>query len=214
MPNKTKGDFLNQLAARYGRLRKLDRSQSLYDIEEGTARVYVRYSKVHEDGRTFYGFRAEDLRRLMGHSSVICLLWNGQEQPVTIPFTDFEDVFRATSPAHDGQYKAQVYLHPDGRELYVAQAGRFNIEGYIGWNALDLLVESSSVQCTPELSHSQVQTLLGAIGANKEYEIWIPRQDRSKLDWSLVSSFHCCDVLPTPYDTIRGVLEICGKKSR
>jgi hypothetical protein len=68
--NKTKGEFLETLTNRYGgSLRKLDRSQSLYEMGGGVVRIYIRYSKVHPGNRTFYGLREEDLQRLEGHPS-------------------------------------------------------------------------------------------------------------------------------------------------
>src|SRR3990170_2220922 len=133
MPSETKTTFLRELTRRYGALRKLYRTQSLYEIANGLARVYIRYSRVHHPNKAFYGLRDEDLRKLEGHPSVICFLWDGQADPLFVPFSEYEGVFHSTSPAGDGQYKAQVYLESDGTELYVARAGRFNVEAHFGW---------------------------------------------------------------------------------
>jgi hypothetical protein len=207
MANKTKTAFLRELAERYGSLRKLDRSQSLYEIGDGAARVYIRYSKVHSGARTFYGLREEDLQKLEGHPSIICFLWNGQTEPLLVPFSEYEDVFQSTSPAGDGQYKAQVYLQDDGTELYIAKAGRFNVEGHFGWSELEALVDSASLGTVPDFSHSQMQTLLGAIGAVKGYDIWIPQSDRVKLDWSLTAHFECRDVPPYGFEPVESILQ-------
>lgn len=207
MANKTKTAFLRELAERYGSLRKLDRSQSLYEIGDGAARVYIRYSKVHSGARTFYGLREEDLQKLEGHPSIICFLWNGQTVPLLVPFSEYEDVFQSTSPAGDGQYKAQVYLQDDGTELYIAKAGRFNVEGHFGWSELEALVDSANLGTVPDFSHSQMQTLLGAIGAVKGYDIWIPQSDRVKLDWSLTAHFECRDVLPYGFKPVESILQ-------
>ena len=67
---------------------------------DGLARIYVRYSKIHPGDRTFYGLREEDLQRLEGHPSVLCFLWDGQVEPLLIPFLEFEDVFQATVGPH------------------------------------------------------------------------------------------------------------------
>ena len=205
--NESKKAFLKQLAERYGSLCKLERSQSLYEIAGGDVRIYIRYSKVHSGNRTFYGLREEDLRRLEGHPSLICFLWNGQAEPLLIPFSDYEDVFKSTSPAKDGQYKAQVYLEHDVTELYIARAGRFNVEGHFGWTELETLIDSASLETVPELSHSQVQTLLGAIGHIKDYDIWVPRNDRAKLDWSLAGQFKCRDTPPYGFEQVQSVLQ-------
>ena len=191
MPNETKVAFLKELGSRYGSLRKLNQSQSLYELGGGLVRIYIRYSKIHSGTRTFYGLREEDLQKLEGHPSLVCFLWNGQTEPLLVPFSDYEDVFQSISPAGDGQYKVQIYLQPDGTELYIAKAGRFNVEAHFGWSGLEALIDSSTLKNLPEFSHSQVQTLLGAIGTVKGYDIWIPQNDRSELDWSITDHFNC-----------------------
>jgi len=205
--SKIKAAFLRELTERYGPLRKLERSQSLYEISGGAIRVYIRYSKVHTGNKTFYGLREEDLRRLEGHPSLLCFLWDNQSEPLLVPFSEYEEVFYSTSPARDGQYKVQVYLQSEGVELYIARAGRFNVEGHFGWDELETLIGLSGLKVVPKLSHSQVQTLLGAIGAAKNYDVWIPPSDRAKLDWSITSRFGYCDVLPYEFEPVRGILQ-------
>jgi hypothetical protein len=207
MPKESKIAFLRELTQRYGSLRKLGRSQSLYEIGDGAARVYIRYSRVHSGNRTFYGLREEDLQGLEGYPSLICFLWNDQIEPLLVPFAEYEDVFQSISPAGDGQYKAQVYLQDDGTELYVARAGRFNVEGHFGWGELEALIDSVRLEPVREFSHSQMQTLLGAIGAAKTFDVWIPPSDRVKLDWSLTNPFECRDGLPYGFESVEGILQ-------
>lgn len=206
MANETKMAFLGALTDKYGVLRRLGRSRSLYEIAGGAARVYVRYSKVHGKNKTFYGLRDEDLRKLEGCPSLICFLWNGQTEPLLVPFSQYEDVFQSTTPAPDGQYKAQVYIQDDGTELYIARAGRFNVEGHFGWRELESIIDSSRLATVPQFSHSQMQTLLGAIGATKSYDVWIPSNDRANLDWSIAHRFECRPVLPYGYGPIERTL--------
>jgi hypothetical protein len=201
MPNQFKIEFLNQLERRFGKTKRLPNSQSLLEIGDGFARIYIRYSKVHDGKRTFYGLRKEDLRQLEGFNSVLCFLWSDQAEPVFIPFADFEDVFNSLTPASDGQFKAQIY-QDDGTELYIANAGRFNIEGYVGWQNLDNLIDASRLVDVPDFSHSQIQTFLGSIGALKGYDIWIPPNDRPRLDWSLAAPFALKHELPSSSDLI------------
>ena len=190
MANETKRIFLDQLAERYGTFRKLPRSQSLYELHPSRVRVYIRYSKVHDKNQTFYGLRDDDLRQLEGHPSLICFLWDTQSDPLLIPFEEYEEVFQTTRPARDGQYKAQIYLLGDGgTDLYLAQAGRFNVEGNLGWAALDKLTQGATGDVPSNLTHGQMQTLLGAIGSAKGYDLWIPTHDRAKLDWSVAHPF-------------------------
>ncbi len=207
MTNETKTAFFEELARRYGPQRKLKRSQSLYDVGDGRARIYIRYSKVHEGGRTFYGLREKDLQKLEGRPSLLCFLWKGQTEPLLLPFSEYEDVFQSTSPAGDGQYKAQIYLQDDGTELYIARTGRFNVEGYSGWGELEALIDSPRPETVPEFSHSQMQTLVGAIGGAKGYSIWIPQSDRVKLDWSMTDHFECRDLLPYGFDSVVSILQ-------
>ncbi len=206
MPNKVKVSFLDELKRRYGKLKRLPDSLSLFDVGDNSLRIYIRYSKVHNRNQSFYGLRHEDLERLAGINSVICFLWDTQNEPLFIPYSDFEDVFRPLDPASDGQFKTQIYHNSGSLELYIANAGRFNIEAFVGWDFLDTLIEKNNLIDLPDFSHSQIQTLLGAIGFGKGFDIWIPPIDRGKLDWQLVKKFNCIGNLPSRYDRIKGVV--------
>jgi hypothetical protein len=205
MPNQTKQSFLKSLEQRYGKLRKLPDSLSMYEIGNSQAVVYIRYSKVHPRNQTFYGLRKEDLQRIEGKNAVICFLWNGQKEPLFIHYSELDDVFNSVVPASDGQYKVQIINQVDGTDIYVAQAGRFNVERFIGWQSLDALIDNQKLVKVPDLNHSQVQTLLGSIGFSKGYSIWIPSNDRNKLDWAIAKEFDCKDSLP---ERIGGISEI------
>lgn len=205
MSNPFKTALLEELTKRYGRLKPLTGSLSLFEIGDGLARIYIRYSKVHGKNQSFYGLRKEDLKQLEGFNPVICFLWNTQTEPVFIPFSDFEDVFNALTPASDGQYKAQIY-QDDGTELYIANAGRFNIEGFYGWHNLENLIDKNKLSVLPDFTHSQIQTFIGSIGIIKGYDIWIPPIDRSKLDWNLTDRFVCRNELPPRYEKIDNVV--------
>jgi len=141
------------------------------------------------------------------YPSLICFLWNGQTEPLLGPFSEYEEVFQSLVPAVDGQYKVHIYPHNGGTELYIAKAGRFNVEGHFGWNELEALINSVYLEIIPEFSHSQMQTMLGAVGAIKDYDIWVPQSDRIRLDWSLVDDFECCNILPYGFEQIKGILQ-------
>jgi len=206
MANLVKISFLEELSKRYGRLNKLENTKSLFEIGEGGARIYIRYSKVHTRNQTFYGLREEDLHRLEGYPSVICFLWDNQKEPLLIPFSDYEEVFRSTSPASDGQYKAMVFLE-DVTEFYVAGAGRFNVEDRFGLDKLDVIIDEAKLKPVQDFSHSQIQTFLGAIGAVKGYDVWVPQSDRSKMDWSLTKRFDFRDWLPLEFVNVQDILQ-------
>lgn len=206
MPNQVKISFLSELEKRYGKLKKLTGSLSLFDLGENSLRIYIRYSKVHGRNQSFYGLRYEDLKQLEGINSVICFLWDNQTEPLFIPFSEFEDVFNSLEPASDGQFKAQIYHNLDPLELYIANAGRFNVEGFIGWNYINGLIDKNKIINIPDFTHSQIQTLIGSIGLVKGFDIWIPPIDRGKLDWNLSTKFNCINELPSRYETINNVI--------
>jgi len=123
-----------------------------------------------------------------------------------VPFEQFEEVFAGLTPASDGQIKAQVYEQVGGTELYLANAGRFNVESYMGWSYLEALIQPSGAT-VPELSHNQVQTLLGGIGVAKGFDIWIPPNDRARLDWTLTDRFNSTNSLPSSLLPVRTIAE-------
>jgi hypothetical protein len=133
-------------------------------------------------------------------------LWDGQKEPLILPFADYEDVFHETPPARDGQYKVHIFLRDDSTELYISKAGRFNVDAHLGWTAIEGALRPVPTEI-PTLSHSQIQTLLGAIGASKNFDIWIPSRDREALDWSIADRFRCLDRLPHGYEAAHFILQ-------
>ncbi len=207
MANIYKNKFLEELKSRFGKLEKLSDSLSLFDLYNGAIRIYVRYSKLHPGNKTFYGLRKEDLKLLEGKNSFICFLWDNQKEPLLIPYSDFEEFFSSIEPAKDGQYKAQIYFNSNGTEFYIANSGRYNVEGYFGWNSLLNLIDSSKTEELPELTHSNVQSLLGGIGAHKGLDIWIPQIDRTRLDSKLATKFSFRNYLPEDLGKIKFIIQ-------
>ena len=207
MANLHKANLLQELRQRFGELRKLPESQSLFVIGEDAARIYYRYSKLHEARRTFFGLREIDLRQLEGHNGFLCLQLDDGSEPVFIPYSDFEDIFHGTEPASDGQYKVQLFTNEQTKELYIARHGRFNVEGFVGFESLQRGLTQSRLREHRELSHSQVQTLLAAIGCRKGYDVWIPDNNIALMDWSLTDRFSVCRALPRGFEEVAAVLE-------
>jgi hypothetical protein len=205
MAGNERSAFLSELQHRYGAATRLAGSRSMLEVGDGRARIYVRYSKLHERGQTFFGLRQEDLRNLEGHNSFICFLWDEQQTPLLLPFQGFEEVFDEAQPASDGQFKVQVYLREDATILYVARTGRFNVDAYFGWTELDRVLEGSAI--APVLTHPQVQTLLAGIGNLRRFDIWVPINDRPGMDWSLTSRFTLMNQLPPGFDEVKAVLQ-------
>ncbi len=205
MPNLVKQNFLKELENRFGKIKRLPNSLSLFDVCEGQLRIYYRYSKIHGRNQTFYGLRKEDLKLLDGSNSVICFSWDTQREPLFIPFSDYEEILNNIEAASDGQIKASVFLGEE-TELYLPGCGRVNIEGFFGWEQLNQLIDKSKLTEIPDFSHSQIQTLIGSIGIAKGYDIWIPQSDRIKLDWNLTQKFSCKVEFPNRYERIHNVI--------
>ncbi len=100
----------------------------------------------------------------------------------------------------------QVYVQEEGIELYIANAGRFNAESYVGWNEVSDRVSAEGAAAGRNLTHSQVQTLIGSIGFSKGNDIWIPSNDRGRLDRTLANDMVCHEGLPTLPEAISNVL--------
>jgi hypothetical protein len=206
MPNVHKAGLLESLRQRFGELHKIKGSQSLFTVGDDAARLYLRYSKVHPGGRTFFGLREVDLRQLEGHNAFLCFLLDDGSPPIFIPYADFEEVFRNAETASDGQYKAQLISGGQARELYIARQGRFNVEGYVGFDSLAKSLDASRLREVRDLTHSQVQTLLVGIGHRKGYGICVPQYDVGKLDWSMTDKVALSQDIPAGFSEVRHIL--------
>ncbi len=206
MPNIHKLEFLKTLENRFHKLHKLSDSQSQFIIGDDAARLYIRYSKVHSGGRTFFGLRAVDLRQLEGHNSFICFLLDDGSQPIFVPYADFEELFHSTEPAGDGQYKVQLVSNEGSREMYIARKGRFNVEGYVGFEFLTNNLDTKKLRTPNDFSHSQIQSLLAGIGHFKGYDVFLPKSDVGKLDWTQTKKFSLLSEIPKGFEEIRQVL--------
>jgi hypothetical protein len=206
MANLFKAKILDELRARFGEIRKIEGSNSLFVIGHDAARIYFRYSKIHPGGRTFFGLRETDLRQLEGHNSHICFLSDERLPPVFIPYSDFEEVFHLAEPALDGQYKVQLFNQSKTLELYIPKQGRFNVEAYVGIEALDRSMDAKRLSEGRDFSHSQVQTLLAAIGHVKGYQVYVPENDFTRLDLTLTKEFPLRRVLPEAFEQMRPFL--------
>jgi len=197
MPNRYVQSILAKLSNEYGTLTKVGDGNSLYQIKSNNALVYFRYSKLTKKGRlysTFYGLREPDMKMLQGKHSYICFVWDDERSPILIPYSHFESYFAMCEPSGDGQYKVQIYLKPTFTEFYIARVGKFNVDSYYGLNRLKE-IELKGLKI-PNLTHPQIQTLIGAIGLKKGFEIWCPMNDRNSLDYSAIKEENVLNKLP------------------
>lgn len=196
MGSKVREQFISLLKDQFGPIHRLGPGNSLFHISD-KVRVYVRYSKVHAGGSTFFGLRKDDLDQLEGFPSYIAFLWDDQKQPLLVPFGKFVEVFRSLEPARDGQYKAHVYTSKEGTDLNIVRAGRFGVDSHYGWDELrNAMQEYKDLAVPKELSHSQLQSLVGAIGKLTGHRIYIPVNDRNILDWNIVDRFEITNDVP------------------
>ena len=213
MANLSKIKVLDDLRERFGEVRKIKGSESLFVIGDEAARIYFRYSKIHPDGRTFFGLREVDLRQLEGQNSYLCFLLDNNAPPLFIPYSDFEEVFAAAQPASDGQYKVRrssfekrlSSLHRPilWSSIYRVRDG--SIEA-VGLETIERGLEAQRLRGSTVLSHSQVQTLIAAIGHIKGYDVYVPAYDVGNLDWSLTKNFPLRRQIPEGFDQVRGIL--------
>ncbi len=196
VPNQYKESLIDDLVGRFGELRRLPGSNSLFAIGQDDARVYLRYSRVHERGAAFFGLRQVDLAQLDGHNSFICFYTDDDSPPLFVPHADFERVIRQSPLAADGQYKVQVVAQEGTRELYLPRVGRFNIDGYGGIDSFAQRVTLHN-EPAPPLSHGQVQTLLCAIGHANGFGVYVPPNNADSLDWNLTPRIHVVERLPS-----------------
>jgi type II restriction enzyme len=66
-----------------------------------------------------------------------------------------------------------------------------------GWLQVSNAVDAENGGITPELSHSEVQTMIFAIGIAKGFDIWVPQNDRRKLDGTIIDVSSCREELPS-----------------
>jgi hypothetical protein len=208
MANDHRIKVINKLKEKYGVVKNIGDGHSLYYIPTIDLILYFRYSKITKTSKnvekTFYGLRKEDITLMRGKKSYICFLTDDEKKNIVIPFGQFEHYFIDIDPSADGQYKAFTIFKPTGMELYFNNIGKFNAENYLGTDIL-LNLEKSNL-LIPDLNHSQVQSLIGSIGIGKGYDIWIPQNDKIKIDSSIIDISKIREQLPKYDKTIDHII--------
>lgn len=181
---------------------------SLYRIDAKSTLVYFRYSKLSSAGRhttkAFYGLRSDDLKLMSLERSYICFVWDSYDECILIPFAQFENYIWSQPPSADGQYKVLLFFKSTGTELYISKVGRFNVDAFYGLGQLSSL--SDSFLKIPVLTHTQVQSLIGYIGAKKGFQIWLPQNDRPNLDYSILTASSILSSLPYFGEDVKDII--------
>jgi hypothetical protein len=199
---------LKKLQEKYGAIKNIGDGYSLYYVSAADFLVYFRYSKISEVGKTtkktFYGLRKEEIALMRGKKSYICFLTDSDEKNIVIPFQQFEHYFIDATPSTDGQYKAFTIFKSTGTDLYFNNIGKFNVDNYLGIDMLFNLEKSSLL--LPELTHTQIQSLIGSIGIKKGFDIWFPQNDKARIDNSIIDNSKIREFLPNYNKTIDHII--------
>jgi len=180
-------NILQKIVNDFGTAKKIGTGNSLFHIQSNNTLIYFRYSKISKSNNyssSFYGLRNEELKLMQGKNAFICFVWNNDDSPILIPYSRFEYYLNLHPPSNDGQYKVHLFFKSTGTEFYIAKVGKFNVDSYVGINSL--YEHKAKKLKVPNLSHSQVQSLVGAIGLKKGFDIWYPLKDRNSLDFSIL----------------------------
>jgi len=198
MSKEFRNSLINRLKEKYGMVQNAGNGHTLFYVPSADFYVYFRYSKLFGSGKsvqkTFYGLRKADLDLMQGKKSFVCFLTDNNEKNVLLPFLQYENYFFGTSPSSDGQFKVTMSFKPTGTELYINNVGTFSTESYLGTEMLLNVTISKTI--VPELTHSQIQSLIGSIGIKKGFDIWFPKNDKIRIDDSVVDIRHIRDSLP------------------
>ncbi|EAI2136540.1 hypothetical protein EKP34_02570 [Campylobacter upsaliensis] len=183
MANFHKEKVLKTLQDKYGSVKALPKTQSLFVIEVLNIILYFRYSKLSNYGKngfkSFYGLRIEDLKFLQGKKAFIIFLSDFEDKSVVLPFSKIESLLSQVKSAKDGQYKALAFFKHSGAELYFSQFAKFKVDFYLGLKSLFNFKAKNTI--IPHLTHSEAQGLLGIIGQRKGFDIYYPSKDRVKI---------------------------------
>ena len=208
MPNIYVNEVIDKIQKDFGKLRRLGNGNSLFEIISNDVIIYFRYSKILPRGKftkAFYGLRNEDLKIMQARKSFICFVWDNTASPILFPFHHFEAYLNENaSLAYDDHYKVTIYFNPIGTELSIPNVGKFNISSFYGLDELYTFQNTDVV--IPELLHSQMQSILGAIGIKKGYDIWIPLSDRFGLDSKIISNDKVRENLPFYNNKIANII--------
>jgi hypothetical protein len=197
MANQYVQHIIDKLKTDFGQLKKVGSSNSLFEISNNGVLVYFRYSKLTQLANkqgAFYGLRNEDIKLLAGRNSYICFVWNDFAASLLLPFKNFEYQFSLFPPSSDGQYKVWIFFKNAGTEFYIPRVGKFNVDSYYGLSQIYEIGSNNLI--IPALTHTQVQSLIGAIGLKKGYELWYPESDKLKIDNQIVDYSKVRNSLP------------------
>lgn len=197
-----------QIQRGFGPLIREGNGRSLFRVPSLGALVYFRYSMVHkEEGKkpwAFYGLRRGDIARMRGGGGFLCFLTDRAEDVFVLPFVRFEHLLREEDLGGDGQFKVIFYFHDSGARMYFAKRGSFSADPYRGFAEL----RGAPTALAPKnLTHHEVQGILGDIGARRGFELWFPRNDLEGVRAAGYFSGQARDLPPSLGAEVDGILQ-------
>lgn len=199
MANEFYKNIIKTIEDKFGKMKRIGSGYTLYHIPAIDVILYFRYSKISKASKNilkaFFGLRKVDIDLMQSKKSFICLITDDESKNLFIPYQQYESYFLEIAPTKDGQYKTLSFFKPTGTEIYFAGIGKFNAESYFNLdNILNITQTNISI---PELSHTQIQSLIGSIGIKKGYNIWYPDSDKQKIDTKIVDYSKVISKLPS-----------------
>ena len=200
-----KEKYLNLLNNKFNKITKVGTGHSLYHIHSPDMLIYFRYSKILGNKKniyTFYGLKKDDIEIMInqGKKSFIVLLTTEENKNLFIPFNQFASYFHQSKVSSDRQYKVNHYFKHTGNIIDFSNIGRFSTEKFRDFdNVLNITTTKLKI---PQLSHGQVQSLIGAIGIQQEYDLFFPKKDYHTIDVSIIEYSAIRDQLPSFHSSI------------
>jgi hypothetical protein len=199
MANEIKDKVIKQIENKLGSLKRVGKTQSLFFVPVIDVYIYFRFSAIQKKDTNkpycFYGLRKEDIALMQGKKSFICFLTDDENKIFLVPFNIYEIYFNQTPPSVDGQYKTNIHFKKQGTVLDFANMPKFNADGYLGIEPLFTITQKNIK--VPELTHYQLQSLIGSIGSMKGYDIWFPVNDRERIDKTIIDNSKIIYQLPS-----------------
>ena len=85
----------------------------------------------------------------------------------------------------------------EGTDLHIVRAGRFGVDSCFGLEKLRAACLGEDESLATNLSHHQMQTIVGSIGNLTGHAVYIPMNDRPFLDWGIVERFDLATDIPS-----------------
>ncbi len=185
MAESSKQVFLGILTSQFGPLRKIATGNSLFQTGSGV-NFYVRYSKVHDARKGFFGLKRDVMLRLKREGGYVCFICEKPDQVYVLPIKELIAFLGGAKPAYDDSYKVQIGIRENRTRLYSPGRGSIDISRFL--NLLpkqDRRIKETDepdevFEAKANFTHEEIQLLMVKIGKLLGYDVWVPMADRGK----------------------------------